>query len=108
MMPNGNLAFVMFGLNLIGIAAVTAAANTGLMNITAGEVRSQVTAIYYLVISVTGLMLGPTTVGVLNDQLFGAENVRYAVALVPVVFAVPLAFTMRSTLRRYGARLQTA
>ncbi len=106
MMPNGTLAFVLLGMNLIGMASVTTAGAAGLMNITPGEIRSQVTALYFVIISVTGLNLGPTTVGLLSDNVFGAENIRYAVALVPVIYGVPLLFTLRATLRRYRRRVE--
>lgn len=105
LMPNGTLAFIMIALNLIGMASVTAAAATGLMNVTPGEIRSQVTALYFVIISVTGLMLGPMTVGILSDSFFGTENIRYAVALVPVIYGIPLLFTLRGTLRRYRLRV---
>lgn len=110
LMPTGELAFAVFALNLVGIAMISAAAPTALLNVTAGEIRSQVTAVYFLVIGVTGLMLGPTAIGALNDYVFGAENARYSVAVVPAAFGLPLLLTLRATLRRYRqrvARLQT-
>lgn len=105
LMPNGELAFLMLAINIIGIAGLTATSSITLMSITAGEVRSQVTALYYVIISVTGLFLGPTTVGVLSDLVVGPENIRYAVALVAAIYGIPLLFVMRGTLRRYRARL---
>lgn len=105
LMPNGTLAFGMIAINLIGMASVTAAGSAALMNVAPGEIRSQMTALYFLTISVTGLFLGPTTVGILSDSVFGAENIRYAVALVPVIYGLPLMFTLRATLRRYRRRV---
>ncbi len=105
LMPNGVLAFVLLAINLVGMASVTAAAATGLMNITPGEIRSQVTALYFVIISVTGLMLGPTTVGIISDSFVGAANIRYAVSLVAVIYGVPLLLTLRATLRRYRRRI---
>jgi len=105
LMPNGTLAFVLIALNLVGMASVTTAGAAGLMNIAPGEIRSQVTALYFVIISVTGLNLGPPTVGLLSDFVFGAENIRYALAMVPVIYGVPLMFTLRSTLRRYRQRI---
>jgi len=101
LMPDGNLAFVLVAINLIGMASVTTAGSAGLMNVTPGEIRSQVTALYFVIISVTGLMLGPTTVGILSDSVVGAENIRYAVSLVAIIYGVPVMFMLRSTLRRY-------
>lgn len=105
LMPTGEIAFGIFAINLIGIAMISAAAPTALLNVTAGEIRSQVTAIYFLVIGVTGLMLGPTAIGVLNDVAFGIDGARYSVALVPAAFGLPLLFTLRGTLRRYRERV---
>ena len=108
LMPNGNLAFVMLALNLIGIASLTASGATTLMSITAGEVRSQVTALYYLLISVTGLFIGPPTVGLLSDYVVGSENIRYAISLLAVIFGLPLLFILRGTVRRYRERIAAA
>ncbi|MEE4184260.1 MAG: MFS transporter [Gammaproteobacteria bacterium] len=105
LMPTGEIAFGLFAVNLVGIAMISAAAPTALLNVTAGEIRSQVTAIYFLVIGVTGLMLGPTAIGVLNDVAFGIDGARYSVALVPAAFGLPLLFTLRATLRRYRERV---
>jgi len=101
LMPDGNLAFIMVAINLIGMASVTTAGSAGLMSITPGEIRSQVTALYFVIISVTGLMLGPTTVGILSDSVIGAENIRYAVSLVAIIYGLPVLLTLRSTLTRY-------
>lgn len=108
LMPSGELAFAVYALNLVGIAMISAAAPTALLNITAGEIRSQVTAIYFLVIGVTGLMLGPTAVGLLNDNVTGTDGIQYSVALVPALFGIPLLLTLRGTLRRYRARIAAA
>jgi len=109
LMPNGYLAFAVLAPNLAGLACLTTAGAIGVINVTAGEIRSQVTALYYVMISVTGLMLGPTTVGLLSDYVVGNENIRYAVSLVAVIYGTPLLFTLRGTLRRYRDRVtQTA
>jgi hypothetical protein len=41
-------------------------------------------------ISITGLLLGPTAIGILNDYVFGVEGVRYSMALVPFILGVPV------------------
>jgi len=105
LMPSGELAFAVYALNLVGIAMISAAAPTALLNITAGEIRSQIIAIYFLIIGVTGLMLGPTAVGLLNDNVTGVEGIKYSVALVPAVFGIPVLLTLRATLRRYRQRI---
>ena len=62
-MPNSTLAFAMLGIHLVGIATTTATGVTALLMITPAQFRGQIVAIYYMCISITGLMLGPTTVG---------------------------------------------
>jgi MFS family permease len=107
LMPTPELAFVILLLNLVGIAMISAVAPTALLNITPGEIRSQVTAIYFLVISVTGLVLGPMTVGLLNDNVLGEAGLHYSVALVPVMYGLPVILLMRWALKSYREKLKT-
>ena len=90
-------------INTVGIALVSACAPTALLNITPGEIRGQVIATYFLVISVTGLLLGPTTIGLLSDLVFGEQNIRHAAALVPMLYGLPVLFTLAATRKRYRA-----
>lgn len=107
LMPSAFSAFVVFMINTMGIAMTSAAAPTAILNITPGEIRGQVTALYYMFISITGLLLGPTTIGLLSDFVFGEAQIRYAAALVPVIFGLPLLFFVRSTQRRYQAEVNS-
>ncbi|MEZ5566455.1 MAG: MFS transporter [Gammaproteobacteria bacterium] len=105
LMATGAAAFAVLVVNTIGIALVSAAGPTTLLNITPGEIRGQVIAMYYIAISLAGLLLGPTTIGVLTDQVFGTGGLRYAAALVPVLFGVPVLLTVFGTRRHYLAEL---
>lgn len=107
LMPTGTSAFIILAINTMGIAMTSAAAPTAILNITPGEIRGQVTALYYMFISITGLLLGPTTIGLLSDFVFGEAQIRYAAALVPVIFGLPLLFFIRSTQRRYQAEVNS-
>ncbi|MCP3999334.1 MAG: MFS transporter [Gammaproteobacteria bacterium] len=107
LMPSAELAFGVFMLNLISLAMISAVAPTALMNITPGEIRGQVTAIYFLIISVAGLFLGPMTVGLLNDNVMGENGLQYSVALVPVIYGIPALFLIRWALRGYRKKLLT-
>ena len=63
--------------------------------------RGQVVALYYMSISLAGLLLGPTTVGTLSTRLFGEGQLHLAVAIVPVVYGIiPLAFAVWRLRRR--------
>ena len=91
LMPDPISAFAVFALNTVGIATVTTTAITALLNITPGKVRAQMVALYYMVISITGLLLGPPTVGWLTDNVVGTENLRYAMAMLPAIYGtIPL------------------
>ena len=45
-----------------------------------------------MTISLSGLILGPQTVGILSDFVFGNEHLNYAVAAVPFIFGIPVLF----------------
>ena len=107
---DGMLAFAILCVNTVGIGTVSAVAVTALLLITPAQIRGQVVALYYVAISLAGLLLGPTTVGWLSTNIFGEDNIRYAMASVPVVFGiVPLALIplttrlFRAQMARIGA-----
>mgnify|MGYP001563485083 CR=1 FL=1 len=103
LMPDPWLAMGVFGLNTIGIALASAVGVTGLLNISPAAMRGQIVAFYYMCISLTGLLLGPTTVAWLNDYLFGPENIRYSMALLPALYGVPVLLLAPVVRRRYLA-----
>lgn len=105
LMPSGELAFVMLGINTIGIGIVSAIGVTVLLAITPSQIRGQVIALYYLAISWFG-GLGPIMVGYLSNLVFGEENLRYAVACVPVVFAIVPFLLIPMTRRLYAKQLE--
>lgn len=99
-MPTAELAFAILCINTVGIGIVSAIGVTALLVITPAQVRGQIVALYYLAISWFG-SLGPIVVGELSSGVFGEADLRYAVAAVPIIFAiVPLAL-MPLTKRRY-------
>ncbi len=89
LMPSPFIAFGVIAVNTCGIALASATGVTALLNITPSEIRGQTVALYYMAISMAGLLLGPGTVGFLSDNLFGNENLNYAVAAVPAIFGIP-------------------
>ena len=103
LMPTPELAFLIIIFNTIGIATTTATSLTALMNITPTEIRGQTVALYYMIVSTAGLILGPGTIGVLSDHVFGNENLNYAAATVPVLFGVPVLLLIGYARRVYRA-----
>ena len=91
LMPNAVVAFIVLNTGGVGVSIITAVSGTALLNITPGAIKGQVVALYYMMISLTGLFLGPTTVGFLSQNLFGEERLNLAVASVPLLYgAIPL------------------
>jgi MFS family permease len=67
-----------------GIPTTVAAAS--LMQISPNEMRAKVSALYYFVVSMVGLGLGPTSVALLTDFWFGDESrLRHSLAIVATV-----------------------
>jgi MFS family permease len=106
LMPSPWAAMGVFGLNTIGIAVTSAVGVTALLNISPAPIRAQVVAFYYMCISLAGLMLGPTTIAFLNDHVFGTDQIRYSMALLPALFGIPVLLMSRLILRKYLARSQ--
>lgn len=101
LMPTGELAFLVWLFNLAGLSMVSAAAPVALLAITPGEMRGQVSALFYMIIMLTGLVVGPLAVGLFNDQLFAGERLDLACALVPVVAGIPGIALLRYARRHY-------
>jgi hypothetical protein len=72
------------------------------MMYTPNQLRAQVTALYYFVISVLGLTLGPTAVALFTDQVFGDEAaLRYSLSIVCVLAGLFAIGFMTFNLRLY-------
>ncbi len=106
LMPGPWLAFIVLNLGGVGMMMLTAVSVTALLNITPAAVRAQIVATYYMTISLTGLFIGPTTVGLLSQHAFGEERLNFAVASIPVLFgAIPL-LLIPVTRRLYSAHMR--
>ena len=48
-------------------------------------------AFYLMCISLAGLLIGPTVVGILNDTVFTQQDgVRYSMSVVPLIIGTPV------------------
>lgn len=106
LMPSPVIAMAILAVNTLGIAITSATGVTGLMNITPGAIRGQTVALYYMVISLSGLLLGPGTVGWLSDHVFGNENLNYAAAAVPAIFGIPVLILSSYARRIYSQEVE--
>jgi MFS family permease len=101
LMPGPELAFVVLAANVVATAMVSAVSVTSLLNITPARIRAQVVALYYLCASLTGLFLGPMTVGLLSEYVFGEQNLRYAMAALPIIYGIVPLLLIPVTRRLY-------
>ena len=124
-MPGTVSAFAVMGVSLMGIATTTATGVTALLMITPPQFRGQITAVYYMAISITGLMLGPSTVGWLSDWFnggtgtagldaflesilpgaTGAKSLALAFAAVPLLYGSVVLALAPATLRLFRREL---
>lgn len=104
-MPTPELAYAIICLNTIGIGMVSAVNVTSLLLITPAPIRGQIVALFYVTISMSGLFLGPTTVGYLSTRVFGEDELRLAVAFGPLIYAMIPALLLPTALRLYRAQL---
>lgn len=109
LMPTPELALLMFVPHILGAAGITAAGGAALMLVTPNQLRAQATAIYYFIISLAGLTLGPTSVALLTDYVFRDEAaLRYSMAIIG--FTAPLLSVIFAviTLRPYRRSIAEA
>lgn len=70
----------------VGTTAATASGLAGLMMVTPNQIRAQSAALYYLVVNVLGLTVGPTGIALLTDYVFrDTLALRYSVATASIV-----------------------
>jgi len=107
LMPTPELAILMLAPHVIGAAGITAAGGAALMLVTPNQLRGQATAMYYFIISLAGLTLGPLSVAVFTDYVFQDEAaLRYSMAIVG--FAAPLLSVICAVLMRHSYRQSMA
>lgn len=107
LLDSGIAAFVVLSAFTVGAAFISSVGVTALLQIVPARIRAQTIALYYMTISLTGLFLGPSLVGLLNDTVFGEEGVRYSVALIPLIFGLPAMLLAPLTLKLYRRALGT-
>ena len=86
LMPSYQTATLMFIPQIVTAAGQTALAPVAMINITPNQLRGQVIAVYFFVISMTGYTLGPTSVALITDFIFKDESlIMYSMSIVSLV-----------------------
>lgn len=94
LMPSAEAALALLGPAIFLSNMPYACAGTSIQLITPNRARAQVTALYIMLITLVGLGVGPTVVGLMTDYVFQNPNdIRYSLAIVVAVPA-PIMFTL--------------
>lgn len=101
LMPSAGLALIFLGVMLAAVALSSATGVTALLNIIPSNIRGQSVAIYYMATALLGQGLGPLCIGLMNDHVFGYDNLRYSMASLPVIFGIPLFLAVPWILNKY-------
>ena len=104
-MPNPQMAFAVLCLNTVALGVVSSVSVTALLAITPAPIRGQLIALYYMTISLTGLFLGPTTVGFLSTRVYGEAHLAWALATLPALYGLVPLILIPVTRRLYLAQM---
>ncbi|MGA0704749.1 MAG: spinster family MFS transporter [Steroidobacteraceae bacterium] len=73
----------------VGGAIPTSVVSAALMQLAPADMRARISALYYFVISIVGLGIGPTSIALLTDYWFADEGMlRYSIATVASLAAL--------------------
>lgn len=101
LMPSASLALIFLGVMLAAVALSSATGVTALLNIIPSNIRGQSVAVYYMATALLGQGLGPLCIGLMNDHVFGYDNLRYSMASLPVIFGIPLFLAVPWIMKKY-------
>src|SRR6185312_11065228 len=94
LMPSPALALAMLAPAIFLSNTPYACAGTSIQLIVPNRARAQVTALYITLITLVGLGVGPTVVGLMTDYVFkNPADIRYSLALI-VGLAAPAMFVL--------------
>ena len=108
-MPTPELALFVLVFGSVGGAWVTATGAASLMMVCPNQMRGQITALYYFVISLLGLTIGPSAVAIVTDFVFKDESMlRYSLSLTCGVACVIAIVVLSYNLKLYRASVAEA
>jgi MFS family permease len=106
LMPTPWLALAMLALSTLGGAMASACGATATTALAPNQVRGQAVAVYWVIINFAGLFIGPPLVGLITDSVFGDEAaLKYGLAAVPALMAVPVLYLLTRGLKNYRAEM---
>ena len=91
LMPTPTLCLILYTINTIGTAFTSSSALVTLLRVVPANLKGLSVAFYLMCISLAGLLIGPTVVGILNDTVFTQQDgVRYSMSVVPLIIGTPV------------------
>jgi MFS family permease len=100
--PTATLGLCGLFVAFVGQAIATAAGPLSLTFLAPGQIRSQATSIYFLIISLAGQLLGPPPVGWMVDRFGHPSDLRYAVSIEALAVSVPAIVVVLVGLGAFG------
>lgn len=98
MMPTHLSSFILYQMTIFGFTMTTAAGPATLMAIAPANMRAQIMAFYYMFISMTGLLIGPSSVPFITDFILGDEmRINESMSYVPLFLCIPAFLLLRKT-----------
>ena len=99
--PSLNLSLAAMVISMLVGTLHGGAAGSALQLIAPSHLRARLAALYFLVVTLLGLGIGPTAIALITDRVFGDDNaLRYSIAIVTGVAlplsAIILSFGLRS------------
>jgi len=104
-MPTAASAYAVLSICNMGIGIVSTSAVAAVLAITPAQIRGQIVAFYYMAISMAGLFLGPTSVGMLSTRFFGEEKLNQAIATLPIIYGLIPVLLIPITVRLYRSQM---
>lgn len=87
--PSGELAALGFAFFMLGQCLCGTAGPSSVTLLTSSDMRSTVTAVYFMILSLTSLVIGPLPIGLMVDWFGDPTALRYAMAIEAAVIGVP-------------------
>lgn len=101
-MPSAGLSLAVFSVALVSFSLPGGVVLAALQDATPAALRGRASATYYLIVSVIGLSVGPISVALLTDKVFGdPASVGWSIAVVGLIAAPVSAFLMHLGSRSY-------
>jgi len=109
LLPQVSQAVVMLGLLSFVMSLQQALSPVAIQLITPNQMRAQVTAVFFLVASLSSIALGATSVALITDHVFGADtDLRYSLSIVGITAMSLGAFSLRLGWKPYCESLDRA